>query len=74
MIHIIPFTIICTIILLLVMTIAFLVLNKRAKKALEEKDEETLKDIDNRKKLIEHIVMVSIAFCAIAAIVHIFLN
>jgi len=74
MFDIYPFTIICMIILLLCNVLGFLYLNKLAKKALEEHDEEMLKDIDRRRGWIDRITFGGVAFCSLAAGIHTLLN
>ena len=68
------YTIICIIILALCETLAFLFLNKRAKKISEEHDKWRLKDIERRKMQIGFITMVGVTFCALVAVIYTLLN
>jgi len=58
------------IVLLLCNIWAFIDFKKQTKKALEEHDEEKLKDIGRRKKWVKYITATSVIFCTFQAIVY----
>ena len=62
------------IVLLLCNIWAFIYFKKQTKKALEEHDEEMLKDIDRRRGWIDRITFGGVAFCSLAVGIHTLLN